>query len=214
MFKIYTPIFSWRNKTRKLWKMHFELEAIPRVLSSNVVSIHGGPLKWMVCNGRSHQNEWFGGYPYFRKPPNIFNIDAERPSSSAVPPGTPPDWGGTLKPELRSFGPWKPWTKLRTWFDHSGGFLTCGYPSHHPFQIGVLHDKPSILGYPHLWNPPYESEIRIVTSQTHGIACLFSKYCDVTVQKNVLTVQECGGLSSKQHPIVWIWPSIKRCLQS
>ena len=28
-----------------------------------------------------------------------------------------------------------------------------GYPPDHPFSIGSFHDKPSILGYPHLWNP-------------------------------------------------------------
>ena len=35
-----------------------------------------------------------------------------------------------------------------------GGFVNCGYPSHHPFQYRVSHCKPSILEYPHFRKPP------------------------------------------------------------
>ena len=30
-----------------------------------------------------------------------------------------------------------------------------GVPLHHPFYFRILHYKPSILGYPHLWKPIY-----------------------------------------------------------
>ena len=33
---------------------------------------HGGSTKWLVYNGKSHQNGWFGGTPYFRKPPYVW----------------------------------------------------------------------------------------------------------------------------------------------
>ena len=29
-------------------------------------------------------------------------------------------------------------------------------PSYHPFLIGIFPYKPSILGYPHLWKPPFQ----------------------------------------------------------
>ena len=39
--------------------------------------------------------------------------------------------------------------------DTYGGFLCHrGAPSYHPFLGGIFHHKPSILGYPHFWNPP------------------------------------------------------------
>ena len=31
-----------------------------------------------------------------------------------------------------------------------------GVLPNHPFAFRILHDQPTILGYPHLWNPPYE----------------------------------------------------------
>ena len=33
-----------------------------------------------------------------------------------------------------------------------------GTPSHHPFEIGISHFKPSIWGYPHLWTTPYKCQ--------------------------------------------------------
>ena len=35
-------------------------------------SINRGAPTWMVYNGRSNENEWFGGYPYLGKAPNVF----------------------------------------------------------------------------------------------------------------------------------------------
>ena len=31
------------------------------------------------------------------------------------------------------------------------------YPSHHPFVDGIFGYKPSTLGIPHFWKPPYRS---------------------------------------------------------
>ena len=31
----------------------------------------GYPNSWMVCKGKSDENGWIGGYPYFRKPPYV-----------------------------------------------------------------------------------------------------------------------------------------------
>ena len=47
-----------------------------------------------------------------------------------------------------------------------GGFpYHADTPSHHPFLDGIFHHKPFILGYLHLWNPPYsyDRNSRIVT---------------------------------------------------
>ena len=41
---------------------------------------------------------------------------------------------------------------------HMGVSWNSGTPSHHPFLHGfswISHYQPSILGTPHLWNPPY-----------------------------------------------------------
>ena len=45
-----------------------------------------------------------------------------------------------------------------TRLDHTiWGFPKIGAPPNHPFQIGMFPYKQSILRYPYLWKPPYES---------------------------------------------------------
>ena len=34
-------------------------------------------------------------------------------------------------------------------------FPEIGVPPNHPFLDGIFPYKPTILGYPHLWKPPY-----------------------------------------------------------
>ena len=62
--------------------------------------------------------------------------------------------GNPLAPGVRRCGPNCSWGVRGL----DGGFLSHGgTPSSHPFQIGIFHYKPSILGIPHLWNPPDDS---------------------------------------------------------
>ena len=42
------------------------------------VSINGDTPKWMVYNGKSHSNGWFGGYTYFRKPPYMVTFTTKK----------------------------------------------------------------------------------------------------------------------------------------
>ena len=41
-------------------------------------------------------------------------------------------------------------------FEICEGFLSHrGTPSHHPFENGIVHSKPSLLGYPYFREPPH-----------------------------------------------------------
>ena len=53
---------------------------------------------------------------------------------------------------------------------HIWGFPQIGLPPKHPFKW-EFHYKPSIFGYPHLWNPPYEVSRMMLRHKTGAASC-------------------------------------------
>ena len=75
-----------------------------------------------------------------------------------------------------------PWFFL--WFLHGqvGGFLSHrGGPTYHPFLDGIVHDKPSILGYPQLHPPSWKHPTaEVVASISMVLPTMFGSVPGVT----------------------------------
>ena len=137
-------------------------------------------------------DDW--GYPYFRKPPSgptnsmIFRSLCLKPSILGdwkfwTMPVLARIWLWSKKPTRSAFDVTLPWQKKMVWLHW--GFPEIGVPPVIIHFNGILHYKPSILGYPHFWKPPckvLESTVSMFSLGQHSL----QSDCEARAQKTLL----------------------------
>ena len=98
------------------------------------VSINRGFPKWLVYNGKSYSNGWFGGTPHFRKPPYTAPVTSHLYNNVPVVLPPPPAEG------QRAMGCWHCCCyisegSLEFWDSCAGCFHNFLYSSKHDFKF-------------------------------------------------------------------------------